>query len=181
MRFGNSSHPPRRSTLGLALDFSMRPRRSNLPKGRTLTLYVPSWPNSIDSNAEQRTGIHRYRPARVRAIFQLPRRLRHLCDEKLVHVELFNSPSQNPNPPVGLYTTTRSIHDGIRSTLIVPLVDIAMTCHLAPRYSHFHPENQLIQYADLLQLCEHFYLNIFASYFLYELFRHWGQAGSSAA
>ncbi|QRV85923.1 hypothetical protein RhiJN_13941 [Ceratobasidium sp. AG-Ba] len=130
---------------------------------------------------EQRTGVHRYRPARVRAIFQLPRRLSHLCDEKLVHVELFNSPSQNPNPPVGLYTTTRSIQDGIRSTLVVPLVDIAMTCHLAPRYSHFHPQNQLIQYADLLQLCEHFYLNIFASYFLYELFQHWGQAGGSAA
>ncbi|QRV88433.1 hypothetical protein RhiJN_16451 [Ceratobasidium sp. AG-Ba] len=82
---------------------------------------------------EHRDGVHRYRPARVRAIFQLPRRIQHLCDEKLAHVKLFNSPSQNPNPPVGLFTTTRSIHDGIRSTLVIPLVDIAMTCHLAPR------------------------------------------------
>ncbi|KAG9096281.1 hypothetical protein FRC07_010959 [Ceratobasidium sp. 392] len=123
------------------------------------------------------SGIHRYRPARVRAIFELPERLHHICDQKLVYVELFNTAGQAPNAPTGLFTTTRTLAGGLRTVAIYPLSDVAMTCHLAPRYRLFHPADPLTHYSDVLQLCEYFFINIFASYFLYELFRHWDQQG----
>ncbi|QRV77053.1 hypothetical protein RhiJN_05068 [Ceratobasidium sp. AG-Ba] len=128
----------------------------------------------------RRGGIHRYTPARVQAIFELPKGLHHLSNEKLAYVDMFYSPSPNPEPDVGLYTTTRAQLDGIRKSVVIPLSSITMTCHLAPRYNRFRPNTTLIQYSDILQLCESFYINIFASYFLYELFRHWGQAGGIA-
>ncbi|QRV83627.1 plasma membrane ATPase 4 [Ceratobasidium sp. AG-Ba] len=131
-------------------------------------------------NKARRGGIHRYTPARVRAIFELPKDLHYLSNEKLAYVDLFYSPSPNPEPDVGLFTTTRAQLDGVRRTVVIPLTDITMTCHLAPRYNRFRPDTKLIQYSDILQLCESFYINIFASYFLYELFRHWGQAGGVA-
>ncbi|KAG8696265.1 hypothetical protein FRC08_007275 [Ceratobasidium sp. 394] len=122
-------------------------------------------------------GVHRYRPARVRVIFELPTRLRHLYDGKLAYVEMFNATSHKPLHPTGLFTTTRSILDGSRVCAIIPLLDIRMTCHLAPRYNLFHPDTPLTVYSDVLQLCDKFFLNIFVTYFCYELFRHWSQHG----
>ncbi|QRV99241.1 hypothetical protein RhiJN_27260 [Ceratobasidium sp. AG-Ba] len=133
----------------------------------------------IQNKNPQGVGIHRYRPARVRAIFELPERFQHICNEKLAYVELFNTVSQGPNAPTGLFTTARSVIGGVRSTAVVPLSDIAMTCHLAPRYRLFQPEDPLNQHSDVLQLCDYFFINIFATYFLFELFRHWGQQGQA--
>ncbi|QRW03427.1 plasma membrane ATPase 4 [Ceratobasidium sp. AG-Ba] len=109
----------------------------------------------------QGEGIHRYRPAR------------------LAYVELLNVVSQGPNAPTGLFTTARSVTDGVRSTSVVPLSDIAMTCHLVPRYRLFQPEDPLNQHSDVLQLCDYFFVNIFVTYFVYELFQHWGQQGQA--
>ncbi|KAG8727636.1 hypothetical protein FRC10_005803 [Ceratobasidium sp. 414] len=129
---------------------------------------------------KQGRGVHRYRPARVRVIFELPPRLRYLFEGKLAYVEMFNATSHKPLHPTGLFTTTRSILDGFRVCAVIPLSDIRMTCHLAPRYNLFHPETPLTIHSDVLQLCEKFFLNIFATYFCYELFRHWSQEGSDA-
>ncbi|QRW11932.1 plasma membrane ATPase 4 [Ceratobasidium sp. AG-Ba] len=120
-------------------------------------------------------GIHSYRPARVRVIFQLPEKLHHIYDWKLAYVQMFNPVSQNPAAPTGLYTASRTLVAGRRSCAVIPLDDIAMTCHLVPHYRQFRPEVPLTQYADVLELCTTFYINIFATYFFYELLRHWGQ------
>ncbi|QRV81452.1 hypothetical protein RhiJN_09467 [Ceratobasidium sp. AG-Ba] len=76
-----------------------------------------------------------YTAARVRAIFELPQGLRYLCAEKLAYVDQFYSPSQVPEPDVGLYTVTHALRDGIRVSAVVPLTSIKMTCHLAPRFA----------------------------------------------
>ncbi|QRV81321.1 hypothetical protein RhiJN_09336 [Ceratobasidium sp. AG-Ba] len=120
-------------------------------------------------------GIHSYRPARVRVIFQLPEKLHHIYDRKLAYVQMFNPVSQNPAAPTGLYTASRTLVAGRRSCAVIPLDDIAMTCHLVPHYRQFRPEVPLTQYADVLELCTTFYINIFATYFFYELLQHWGQ------
>ncbi|QRV74378.1 C2H2 zinc finger [Ceratobasidium sp. AG-Ba] len=124
-------------------------------------------------------GINRYRPARVRAIFKLSKKLEHLCKEQLVFVDLFNVPSRSRPRPEGLHTTTRTFSGGIRTCAVYPLTDLRMTVHLAPRYSTFRPEFPLTNYSDVLQLCATFHLNIFATYFLFELFRHWRQDGAT--
>ncbi|QRV85180.1 hypothetical protein RhiJN_13198 [Ceratobasidium sp. AG-Ba] len=125
-------------------------------------------------------GIHSYRPARVRAMFELPTNLFRLYSGKLAYVEMFNPVSQNPVAPTGLFTTSRTMSSGKRSCAVIPLDDIAMTCHLVPHYRLFRPEAPLTQYADVLELCSTFYFNIFATYFVFELLRHWDQHGGPA-
>ncbi|KAG8737493.1 hypothetical protein FRC10_008099 [Ceratobasidium sp. 414] len=114
---------------------------------------------------EEEHGVHRYRPGRVRIIFELPSKLRHLYDGKLVYVEMFNEFSYRPTRPTGLFTASHSMSGGSRVCAVVPLTSIRMTCHLAPRYNDFNPDTALTHHSDLLQLCKTFYFNIFASYF----------------
>ncbi|KAG9079726.1 hypothetical protein FRC06_007553, partial [Ceratobasidium sp. 370] len=73
---------------------------------------------------ENGRGIHRYRPARVRLIFELPARHQHLYSGKLAYVEMFNAVSQNPRRGTGLFTTTRSPGQGPRQCRVVPLSSI---------------------------------------------------------
>ncbi|QRV96338.1 hypothetical protein RhiJN_24356 [Ceratobasidium sp. AG-Ba] len=130
-----------------------------------------------------KSGIHRYQAARTRVIFTLPAALRHLYSEPLVYVELFYPMSNHPQPGTGLFTATRALKPGtnLRDCEVVPLSLIQMTCHLAPMYSTLDVDDNLgpiTSHSDLLQLCRTFYFNIFATYALYELLRHWGQDGS---
>ncbi|QRW13195.1 C2H2 zinc finger [Ceratobasidium sp. AG-Ba] len=122
-------------------------------------------------------GIHRYRPARVRAIFRLPRRLRHVTNDILVYVEMFNPTSHRPAFPIGLFTATRSIQDGIRLCAVMPLSSVRLTCHLVPRYRTLDPAIPLTNFSDMLQICETFFVNLYASYFFFELLQHWSQSG----
>ncbi|CUA75304.1 DNA annealing helicase and endonuclease ZRANB3 [Rhizoctonia solani] len=66
-----------------------------------------------------RTGIHRYRPGRVRVIFELPFPIHSACPEPLVYVDLFNSPSAGPVRHLGLFTTTRSLVQQQRASFIL--------------------------------------------------------------
>ncbi|KAG8685637.1 hypothetical protein FRC09_014619, partial [Ceratobasidium sp. 395] len=136
------------------------------------TVLVLMYPN--------RSGIQRYRAGRVKAIFEIPQR-RELYEGKLAYVEMFGEIPPQPEAPVGLFTSTRSIQGGQRIAAVFPLEDLRLTCHLAPRYRSFHPAEKLLYYSDVLQLCETFYINTFASYFWYELIRHWGQQGGETS
>ncbi|KAG9082493.1 pre-mRNA-splicing factor 8 [Ceratobasidium sp. 370] len=69
-------------------------------------------------------GVHRYRPGRVRVIFELPGRMRHMYAGRLAYVEMFNVMSAEPRRPTGLFTTTRSIAGGFRVCAVVPLSSI---------------------------------------------------------
>ncbi|QRV92868.1 hypothetical protein RhiJN_20886 [Ceratobasidium sp. AG-Ba] len=130
-----------------------------------------------------KSGIHRYQAARVRVIFMLPAALRDLYSKPLVYVELFYHMSNHPQSGTGLFTTTRALKPGtnLRDCEVIPLSLIRMTCHLAPMYSTLDIDDSIgpiTSHSDLLQLCRTFYFNIFATYALYELLRHWGQDGS---
>ncbi|KAG8730852.1 hypothetical protein FRC10_002317, partial [Ceratobasidium sp. 414] len=122
-------------------------------------------------------GLHRYTACRVRAIFELPDDSRHLCPEKLVYVELFNGFSRRPLHNIGLYTAGHANLDGKRIASVFRLSDVRMSCHLGPRYSTYHHDEPLTLDTDVLTRCKSFFFNIFSSYFVYELMRHWNQAG----
>ncbi|KAG8685595.1 hypothetical protein FRC11_010354, partial [Ceratobasidium sp. 423] len=81
---------------------------------------------------EEARGIHRYRPARVWVVFELPAQIRHVYAGPLAFVEMFNYCSNTPEEPTALYTTTHSHVDGQCVTTIVLLSSIRMMCHLAP-------------------------------------------------
>lgn len=124
----------------------------------------------------EKHGVHRYRAGRVRVIFELERDVWGLRGEKLAYVEMFNEMSRQPEEKVGLFTTTRSlVGEHKRQCAVVYLSSIRMTCHLVPKYRIFRTEAPLTIYSDVLQLCPTFYFNIYATYFLYELVRHWSQ------
>lgn len=109
-------------------------------------------------------------------IFELGPGMRHLCEETLAYVEMFNDMSREPDEKVGLFTTTRSNDgEGNRQCAVVRLSSICMTCYLGPKYKTFTPEEVLLLHSDVLQICKTFYFNIYATYFLYELVRHWSQ------
>ncbi|KEP45881.1 hypothetical protein V565_233860, partial [Rhizoctonia solani 123E] len=122
-------------------------------------------------------GLHRYRPARVRVIFRLPDQIRHVYPGHLAFVELFNYCSANPVEPTGLFTTNHSNHEGRRVTAIIPLSSVRMTCHLAPKFTAAEQNDYISLRSDTLSTYSKFFINIFSSYFMYELVRHWGQDG----
>ncbi|KAH7312778.1 hypothetical protein B0J17DRAFT_585007 [Rhizoctonia solani] len=125
-----------------------------------------------------RTGIHRYRPGRIKVIFELPHTAHPACPEPLVYIELFGSPSTNPTWNLGLFTTTRSLVQRQRAAMIVRLSEIRMACHLAPKYSSQEPNTSLTAASDSLQIFKTFYINIFSSHFCYQLVRYWDQDGA---
>ncbi|CUA69803.1 Protein transport protein Sec61 subunit alpha [Halocynthia roretzi] [Rhizoctonia solani] len=89
-----------------------------------------------------RSGMHCYRPGRVRVIFELPAKLRKVLPEPLVYVELFNPPSAQPSPTIGLFTTSRTAVEGQHAALVLD-------------------ETPLTLATDSLQIFKTFYINIF--------------------
>ncbi|KAG8706128.1 hypothetical protein FRC08_001263 [Ceratobasidium sp. 394] len=122
-------------------------------------------------------GLHRYHACRVRAIFELPDTVRHVCPEKLVYVEMFNAFSERPYRNIGLFTTSQSRFEGRRISAVFRLADVRMTCHLGPRFSTFKPDRALTLKTDVLDLCKTFFFNNFCGYFVFELMHHWEQSG----
>ncbi|KAG8789156.1 hypothetical protein FRC12_013821 [Ceratobasidium sp. 428] len=132
---------------------------------------IRAWPEKIDH-------FNRYCAGHVRAIFEIPER-RGLYQGKLAYVEMFNNIPPRLEARVGLFTATQSVQLGKCVAAVFPLNQLRLTCHLAPHYRSFNPnpEQGLLYHSNVLQLCEMFYINSFASYFWYELIRHWGQQG----
>ncbi|KAG8779913.1 hypothetical protein FRC12_023714 [Ceratobasidium sp. 428] len=121
-------------------------------------------------------GLHRYRAARVRAIFTPPHNTQHLCPEQhLAYIEFFTPFSRTNNTPHGLYTTSTALHGDSRrrQVAVVPLSHIHMTCHIAPRFERVDPEVRLSRRTDLLAMARGFFYNHYSSYYNYKLFEHW--------
>lgn len=60
--------------------------------------------------------------------------------------------------------------------MIVPISAIQLTCHLALKYSQDIADSLTLR-SDCLQLYKTFFINLFATYFMYKLMQHWGQDG----
>ncbi|KAG9124361.1 hypothetical protein FRC07_011919 [Ceratobasidium sp. 392] len=119
-------------------------------------------------------GLHRYRAARVRAIFKVPNVAQHICDEHLAYIELFTPFSRNNNTPHGLYTTSTALHtNGSRQVAVVPISHIHMICHIAPRYARVDAGVRLNRHTDLFTVARNFFFNHYTNYYVYKLFEHW--------
>ncbi|KAG8769803.1 hypothetical protein FRC12_004732, partial [Ceratobasidium sp. 428] len=127
----------------------------------------------------QAFGLQRYRAGRVRAIFTLPSRLQSLYSGRLAYVELF-TPFKNPVSSIhGMHSVSHDLKDGQRRGLIIPVEQVAMACHLGPRFSSIASYIQLHSRGDMLSYCRHFHLNPFYNSFLNLYLRHWQQLGAS--
>ncbi|QRV91982.1 hypothetical protein RhiJN_20000 [Ceratobasidium sp. AG-Ba] len=118
-------------------------------------------------------GLHQFEAGRVRAIFALPRHLQSLSSEKLAYIERFTPFSARPSTSTSLYTTQHALQRGRRSAIVVPLSQLRMTCHLAPRYHLLNQDLPVSSSTDLLSLHNTFYLNKYASSWLFSVLDYW--------
>lgn len=115
-----------------------------------------------------------YRAARVHAIFELPLHLRGVFSGKLAYVDWFNEFPSQPTKHIDQFQVSRALDfAGRQLSSVIPLTDIHLSCHMGPKFGSLAADVQLRTDIDIFQICRYFYLNDFASFFVYELLRHW--------
>ncbi|QRV95530.1 helix loop helix DNA-binding domain protein [Ceratobasidium sp. AG-Ba] len=132
-----------------------------------VALYSPS------TGSAYQPGLRGLEAGRVRAIFSLADHHKSLSSEKLVYLERFRPFPHNPSPLTSLYTTQHALQGGRRSAIVVPLSQLRMTCHLAPRYHLLDPNTPVSSTTNLLTLHQHFSLNKYASAWLFSVLDYW--------
>lgn len=93
---------------------------------------------------------------------------------KFVFLELFKEFRSSPSPFHRMPTTAPQFrHNGKRHTIVVPITDVAMACHLAPQFKSLSAELRLHASLDILNLCPRFFLNPYYNYYTFMLLDHW--------
>ncbi|KAG8737616.1 hypothetical protein FRC10_008018 [Ceratobasidium sp. 414] len=118
-------------------------------------------------------GLRQLQAGRVRAIFELPNHLQSLFSQKLVYIEHFRPFSNRAARSTLLYTTSHAVHGNRRSASVIPLLQLRMTCHLTPRYHLLDPNLPISSSTDLLSEHDSFYVNKYASDWLFAVIGYW--------
>ncbi|KAG8730403.1 hypothetical protein FRC10_002734 [Ceratobasidium sp. 414] len=110
---------------------------------------------------------------RVQAIFELPNHLQSLFSQKLVYIEHFRPFSNHVARSTLLYMTSHAMHGNRRSASVIPLSQLRMTCHLTLRYHLLDPNLPISSSTDLLSKHNSFYINKYASDWLFAVIGYW--------
>ncbi|KAG8771009.1 hypothetical protein FRC12_003914 [Ceratobasidium sp. 428] len=160
--------------LGPQLDQVRAFNTSSDSEGRALRVgffdVVLYSPRTVDARKQ---GLQRFEAGRVRAIFALPNHLHSLSSEPLAYIERFTPFADRPSTLTSLYTTQHASEAHRRSAIVVPLSQLRMTCHLAPRYLLLNSNVPVSSSTDLLSVHHSFLLNKFASAWLFSVFDYW--------
>ncbi|KAG9094153.1 hypothetical protein FRC06_011108, partial [Ceratobasidium sp. 370] len=125
-------------------------------------------------DAPEKHGIRRYRPGRVRALFSLPAHIRYYYPGQLAYLELFSAIDAGVSSFHSLNSTRVELApSGRRRTLVVPVSDIVLACHLSPKFHMLDKELELNSQTDLFVISKHFWINHFYSHHMYHVVRHW--------
>lgn len=119
-----------------------------------------------------------FRPARVRAILQLPSHLRHYFPCTLVYLELFTRFKHDPAS--GFYRTSPAFQDGHREVVVIPLSAVRMSCQLVPNFRAVPRGVVLNSSIDILDVCQEFSFNPYADHFLFAVMHHWESCARAA-
>ncbi|KAG8721715.1 hypothetical protein FRC08_010851 [Ceratobasidium sp. 394] len=125
-------------------------------------------------DAPEKHGIRRYRPGRVRAFFSLPAHIRHYHPGQLAYLELFSPIDGGVSSFHELHSTRVELTpSGQRRSLVVPVTDIVLACHLAPKFHMLDKELVLNSQTDLFAISKHFWINQFYSHHMHLVVKHW--------
>ena len=113
-----------------------------------------------------------YRAGRVRAIFTLTPHVYPVFPHPLAYVELF-APFGEANNVHGMHATSHSHFEGKRRATLIPIVDIALACHLAPRFRFLPEDTSLTSKSDLLSEGTKFFLNHYHTHHTRHLIEYW--------
>jgi hypothetical protein len=78
-----------------------------------------------------------------------------------------------------MYTLSHDFRGNQRRGMVIPVEQIAMACHLGPRFFNIDSKIQLHSQVDTLSLSRHFYLNPFYNSFSFMHLRHWDNLARS--
>jgi hypothetical protein len=109
----------------------------------------------------------------VCATFCLPEHLHDLHPGPLVYLELFTKFDRIPLPVHLMHATACNRANGQRRAAIVPVADIALACHLAPRFHCLDSDICLNLYVNLLNEGTRFFLNPYYNQYSYLLLQYW--------
>ncbi|KAG8721961.1 hypothetical protein FRC09_007074 [Ceratobasidium sp. 395] len=135
-------------------------------------------PNQLRSRGDQgeKHGIQRYRAGRVRAIFTLPAHLMYMFSGQLAYVEVFAPFEPTISPFYGMLSAKPELDARDRRRhLVIPVSDIALACHIAPKFHLLDKNLRLTARTDLFAISKQFWLNHFCNHYLYRLMQHWRQ------
>ncbi|KAF8606354.1 hypothetical protein BDV93DRAFT_553533 [Ceratobasidium sp. AG-I] len=129
------------------------------------TVLIEAYPDML--------GLPRYRPGRVKLVFQLPAFYHEACSEHLAFVEWFEPFDPLVEPQHRLPTTRPTLQQGVRATAIVPLRLIRASCHLIPNYDLLDRNLEISAASDLLSVAPEFFLSRHSSYYFFAVMDHW--------
>ncbi|KAG8731629.1 hypothetical protein FRC10_001590 [Ceratobasidium sp. 414] len=125
-------------------------------------------------DAPEKHGIRRYRPGQVHAFFSLPAHIRHYYPGQLAYLELFSAINAGVSSFHGVNSTRVELTpSGRHRTLVVPVTDIVLACHLSPKFHMLDREVKLNSQTDLFTISKHFWINHFYSHHMYNVVQHW--------
>ncbi|KAG8778761.1 hypothetical protein FRC12_024833 [Ceratobasidium sp. 428] len=142
-------------------------------RGRLLRRLEPAFDTALFLYDSRQFGLLRYRAGRVRAIFRLPERLRRFYAGELVYLELFTPFNSALSPSHLLHTTSHAGPARERQTIVVPIEDVVLGCHLAPNFRHIDASVQLDSRIDLLSDARHFFFNHYYNQYTFQLIQYW--------
>ncbi|KAF8595491.1 hypothetical protein BDV93DRAFT_574950 [Ceratobasidium sp. AG-I] len=139
------------------------------PRGRKKKPGV--WDTALYLERPNRFG---YRAGRVRAFFTLPGHLRHHYGGQLAYLEVFDAFDTAPSSFSRMHSTKPAFDSrNRRRTIVVPITEIVMACHLAPKFNLTGSEVKLNCHTDALAVSPNFWFNHYYSHHIFLLVQHW--------
>ncbi|KAG8702744.1 hypothetical protein FRC08_003275 [Ceratobasidium sp. 394] len=169
--------PPRRDVVRASAPVYGSRGRVYKPGVWDVALYLER-PNRLrnrsSDNRDDRHGIQRYRAGRVRAFFKLPGHLRSFYSGHLAFVEVFEPFEASVSPFTRMHSTQPEYDSrGRRRTLVLPVAEIILACHLAPKFNKLDKDLKLNARTDLFAISKHFWLNYYYNSYTYLVQQHW--------
>jgi hypothetical protein len=117
-----------------------------------------------------------HRIAQVRVVFQIPNNKIDMVfpspdtrpPSYLAYVEWFTPIPAEPEPKHRMYKVSRSIQNGQRNAVIIPVESILCSIHLLPRFTPAGPQGW--NTFTVLEKCHTFYINPFTDMYCYVTF-----------
>ncbi|KAF8596343.1 hypothetical protein BDV93DRAFT_563412 [Ceratobasidium sp. AG-I] len=149
--------PPRRDVVR-ASPPTLGPRgREKTPGVWDTALYLER-PNRFDNSGlddNDKHGIQRYRARRVHGFFKLPGHLRSYHGGQLAYLEVFDAFDSAPSSFSRMHSTKPAFDSrNCRRTIVIPITEIVMACHLAPKFHQTESEVKLNCHTDALAVFE---------------------------
>ncbi|KAG9118352.1 hypothetical protein FRC07_007167, partial [Ceratobasidium sp. 392] len=167
----------RRDVVWAALQGRAGRYRHARPATWDVALYAEK-PNRFRSGGQvyKKHGIQRYCAGRVRALFTLPAHLTYMFSGLLAYVEVFAPFEASVSPFAGMHWTKHEYDArGRRRTLVIPISDIPLACHLTPKFHLLDEGVKLTTRMDLFAISKFFWLNHYYNHYFYRLIQHWQQ------